>query len=75
MNAQQTALMAQFAALETVMSNLQATSNLLTSALANANSSGRRSSSTSSTSVRVYLKFRERVDRLDQLKRLNERLR
>ena len=50
MNAQQTTLMAQFSALETVMANLQQTSSLLTSALANSNSSGSSSSNSTSAS-------------------------
>lgn len=48
MNAQQSALMSQFAAMETVMANLQQTSTLLSAALASTNSSSSNSSSASS---------------------------
>lgn len=55
MNDQQTQLMQQFAALETVLSNLQQTSNLLTSMLSSSSSSsGSSSSSSAATSAANY---------------------
>jgi flagellar hook-associated protein 2 len=51
MDAEQTNLMSQFAALESVLASLQETSNLLTTELANSNSSGSSSSSSSASSA------------------------
>ena len=54
LNTQQTALMQQFAALETVMANLQQTSNLLTSVLQGSNSSSSSSASSAATTAANY---------------------
>lgn len=51
MNAQQTALMQQFAALETTLASLQSTSTLLTQMLSSSNGSSSSSSSASSTAA------------------------